>query len=471
VSDPQPPTSRRSARDASQSAGGGQGGSPRPLPRLGLIIGAGALAFVLLGIGAVFAGVAVGKNTPASAVTPQPGATTPTRAVPADQVAPTAIPTCSLDSLSSSTSLMKFYGSVVETATGDSLYGVNNTTGDRPASLVKVLTASAAISALGPTAQLTTKVEDGVTPGTITLVGGGDPTLSAAAAGGSVYTGAPTMASLASQTLTAYNKAHPGVPITQIVLDSSLWNPSDDWQSGADQSLVAKGYLGFTTALQVDGDRKNPKAWISPRGTDPVMDAGKAFVTALGLDPSAVTLSTGEAENGAPTLASVSSQPISTLVKQMLLNNDDTLAESLARMVSVKENLGGGSSSVQQAMTTALGKYNLDTSDLSILDGSGESDESQVPPQFMSKFLALVQQKNNGLQYVAAGMPLVGKIYERSGALSSAYTLGGYLTAADGTGEAFTFYAIGQGITPSAKSTLSALASAVYKCGKNLTNN
>jgi serine-type D-Ala-D-Ala carboxypeptidase/endopeptidase (penicillin-binding protein 4) len=434
------------------------------------MIGAGALAFVLLGVGAVFAGVAVGKNSPASASSPQPGSTSPTRAVPADQVAPTAIPTCSLDSLTSSTSLMKFYGSVVETATGDPLYAVNDTTGDRPASLLKVLTAAAAISALTPTAQLTTKVEDGVTPGTITLVGGGDPTLTAETSG-SVYAGAPTMASLASQTLAAYNKAHPDVPITQIVLDSSLWNPSDNWQSGADQSLVSKGYLGFTTALQVDGDRTNPKAWISPRGTDPVMDAGKAFVTALGLDPSTVTLSTGEAENGAPTLASVSSQPISTLVKQMLLNNDDTLAESLARMVSVKENLGGGSSSVQQAITTALGKYNLDTSDVSILDGSGESDESQVPPQFMSKFLALVQQKNNGLQYVAAGMPLVGKIYQRSGSLSTAYTLGGYLTAADGTGEAFTFYAIGQGITPAAKTTLTALATAVYKCGKNLTNN
>ncbi|HEY2643893.1 MAG TPA: D-alanyl-D-alanine carboxypeptidase [Galbitalea sp.] len=466
MSDPEQPASRRSSRDSSKSTAG-----ISPRMRTGLIVGAGALAFVLLGVGAVFAGEAVGKNSPITAQAPDPGSTTPTRAVPADQVAPAAIPTCSIASLASSSSLMKFYGSVVQTMGGSPLYANNDTTGDRPASGLKVLTAAAAISALGPNYQLQTKVEDGVTPGTITLVGGGDPTLSHAPAGGSVYAGAPTMATLATKTLAAYNTAHPGVPITQVVLDSSEWNPADNWESSVDSSLRTKGYLGLTTALQADGGRSNPKAWISPRSADPVTDAGKAFVTALGLDPSTVTVSTGEAENGAPTLASVSSQPMSVLVKQMLYNNDDTLAESLARVVSVKENLGGGSSSVGQAITTALGKYGQDTSDLSLLDGSGESDESQVPPLFMSKFMALVMQKDNGLQYVAAGMPLVGKIYERSGALSTAYTLSGYMTAADGTGEAFTFYAVGQGLTTTARNTLSSMATAVYKCGKNLTNN
>ncbi len=436
--------------------------------RLGIIIGAAALAFVLLGTGAVFAGVAAGKNT--SSTAPLPGSSAAGRVVPGDQVAPTAIPTCSISNLTSKSSLMTFSGSVVQTSSGDSLYANNDTDAAQPGGILKVLTASAAISALGPSTRITTKVvDDPQQPGTVVLVGGGDPTLSKGQ--GSVYAGAPTLTSLASKTLTAYAAAHPGQSITSVILDASLWDPTDDWNSSVSTSLQSQGKLSLTTALQVDGDRANPKLEISPRSSNPIAAAGTAFVQALGLNPADVTVTTGQAENGAPTLASVQSQPVSVLVKQMLLLGDDTLAENLARLVSLKEKLGGGSSSIQSAITTALGKYGLDTSGLTIVDGSGESDETQIPPQFMSKFMALVSQKNNGLQYVAAGFVTAGGISAKSGSLSTASTLSGYMTAKDGTGEAFTLYAVGTGITPAAKSTLVAIEQAIYKCGKNITNN
>jgi serine-type D-Ala-D-Ala carboxypeptidase/endopeptidase (penicillin-binding protein 4) len=437
-----------------------------------LIIGAAVLIVVLLCTGSVFAGLLVGHNS-AGPKAPAPIATSPTRALPASEVQPTAIPTCSLDTLASAPSLIKLYGSVVETATGNSLYALNDSIGARPAAVIKVLTAAAAISALGPTFQITTSVDAGTTPGTIILVGQGDATLSRVAAGQSVYAGAPTLASLAAKTLAAYNAipANTGKPITHIILDSTYWDPTDNWDSSVPRTEQTGGYLSESTALQVDGDRQNPKSQVSPRSTDPVTAAGNAFVTALGLNPSSVTLTTGAAENGSPVLASVQSQPVSVLVTQMLLQNDDTLAEMLARIVSVKENLGGSSSSIQQAITTALAKYGLDTTGLTIEDGSGESDESLIPPLFMSKFMSLVSQKANDLQYVAAGIPLTGKYYAKSGLIADASTISGYLTAADGTGESFTFFAQGPGITPASSTALNALATAVYTCGKNLTNN
>jgi serine-type D-Ala-D-Ala carboxypeptidase/endopeptidase (penicillin-binding protein 4) len=88
----------------------------------------------------------------------------------------------------------------------------------------------------------------------------------------------------------------------------------------------------------------------------------------------------------------------------------------------------------------------------------------------MSKFMSLVSQKANGLQYVAAGIPVVGKYSAKAGMIASAYTLSGYTTAADGTGESFTFFAEGAGITSAAQPALAALANAVYTCGKNITN-
>jgi D-alanyl-D-alanine carboxypeptidase/D-alanyl-D-alanine-endopeptidase (penicillin-binding protein 4) len=492
VTDPQQPFSRREARENAQSTAGGAtpaGGGPGSVPsrnKVALIAGALAAAFLLLGTGAVFAGIAAGKGSQQPATTPGgTSSSAPTRDVAADQVAAATIPTCSISRLTTASALKKAFGSVVDVSSGDSLYSLNDTSAQRPASGEKVLTAAAAIAVLGPNYRIATQVVDGVTPGSITLIGQGDATLSREPAGKSIYAGAPTMAALAAATQTAYDAAHPGVPITQVILDSSYWDPADNWIDSWPRSEQTGGFLSEVTALQVDGDRANPKFQVSPRGTDPVSRAGNAFVAALG-NPN-ITLVDGHAENGAPQLAKVQSQPVKTLVRQMLLASDNTLAEMLARIVSVRENMGGTSGSLQNAITSALSKYGIDTSDLAILDGSGESDEDAVPALYMAKLMAAISQKQDGLQYVADGMPLagktgglttrftganaiaVGKIYAKPGSIASAYTLSGYLTARDGTKLAFAFYGIGSGITTSAQPALDSLATAVYKCGKNLT--
>jgi D-alanyl-D-alanine carboxypeptidase/D-alanyl-D-alanine-endopeptidase (penicillin-binding protein 4) len=438
----------------------------------GLIIGASALIFVLLATGSVFFGISVGRTTASHIPLPEP--TTATRATPASQVQPAAIPTCSLDTLSSVPAVMKLYGSVVETATGNSLYSNNDTTGVRPASVLKVLTASAAIAVLGPSYQITTSVVE-VEPGTIALIGQGDATLSST--GHTVYTGAATLSSLASSTITAYeaNPANAGVPIAHLILDSTYWDPNDNWDETVPRSEQTGGYLSESTALQVDGDRANPAAQVSPRSTDPVGHAGTAFVAALvaahdGPDAGSVTTVKQATPAGATALASVRSQPVSTLVKQMLATSDNTLGEMLARIMSVKQSLGGTGDSIGSSTLKGLATYGLDTTGVTIEDGSGESDGSLIPALFMSKFMSLVSQKTNGLQYVAAGIPVVGKYSAKSGVIATAYTISGYTTAADGTGESFTFFAEGTGITSAAQPALAALANAVYTCGKNITN-
>ena len=70
--------------------------------------------------------------------------------------------------------------------------------------MLKILTAAAALAILGPDARLTTKVYKGAEPGSIVLVGGGDPTLNAGSK--TVYDGAPTLADLAAQTKAAWEK-------------------------------------------------------------------------------------------------------------------------------------------------------------------------------------------------------------------------------------------------------------------------
>jgi D-alanyl-D-alanine carboxypeptidase/D-alanyl-D-alanine-endopeptidase (penicillin-binding protein 4) len=173
----------------------------------------------------------------------------------------------------------------------------------------------------------------------------------------------------------------------------------------------------------------------------------------------------------------------------MLQNSDNTLAEMLARIVSVKETLSGSSASINDAISKAIDKFGVDPSSTNVEDGSGESDADSVPALFMSQFMAAVSKGQNGLSTVASALPVAGKtgslakrftganaiaagkIWAKPGFIASAYSLSGYMTAADGTPLAFSFDGVGPGMTTAANSAQDTLATAVFTCGKNLTNN
>ena len=474
---------------------------PTPTPRTGLsgvigrhptawLVSALAVVFLLLGTGAVFAGAAVGSASadPGVATAETPGAEAPAaadagRSVPPALPAATRLRTCTVSGPASDPRLMSLKGYVMNAATGEVLFSREGDVPNRTGSVLKVLTAAAAVSALGPDYRLTTKVVDGTTPGTIVLVGGGDPTLSAG--GGSVYTNAPSIADLASRARAAHDQAHPGVSITNVVLDASYWNPADKWDPIWKRSEQTIGYHSEVTALMVDGDRADPSRNTSPRSTDPVGRAGATFVAALGIP--GVTVSTGTAASGT-VLAEVQSQPVSSLINFMLLTSDNTLAENLARVVSVKTGHGGSAASLQQAIPAALSGYGVPVDKLVIKDGSGLSEANGVPPEYVAKLMVKIAAGGQNLSAVYNSLPVAGKtgslsarftgpnaaargnVIAKTGWIDTAYTLGGVVKAADGTTLTFAFYAIGDGIKDSARAALDTLTTGVFNCGDNLSN-
>lgn len=494
------PLTRRAAREASAKPVRQPRIDPQtgePVARTGIaalvakhpriwIASAAGVAFLILATSAVALGVSAGST---------PTATGPSgeteeilaRAVPDAPVAPAALRTCSVQSLSSNPDLKTLRGSVVDATTGESLLSIDGDTPSRTASVLKVLTAAAALDKLGPDYRLTTSVFEGSAPGTIVLVGGGDVTLSRLDSGESVYKGAATVTALANQVVAAYGVAYPGTPITNIVVDATLWNPSDNWLDSWSTSDLTSGYMSKVTALQVDGDRADPTQKVSPRSADPVGRAGTAFAeaiaTASGQPVAAV--STGTVTSTVK-LGEVQSQPVSTLINQMLLSSDGSIAESLARVVAVKMGLDGSSASVGQAIAGAIGGLGPDTSTITIADGSGLSKKNAVPPSFMAAFMAQVRGGENQLNYVYNSLSVAGetgglasrfqgsvakgKVVAKNGHISTAYTLAGIIEAADGTALAFAFYASGEGITPEANVAIDALVEGVYACGANLAN-
>jgi D-alanyl-D-alanine carboxypeptidase/D-alanyl-D-alanine-endopeptidase (penicillin-binding protein 4) len=94
-----------------------------------------------------------------------------------------AASSCSISGLANDSRLASFSGSVTNLDTGKVVFSRSGTKAKRTASVLKLLTATAAIKVLGPDYRLTTKVVAGKKKGTIVLVGGGDATLSRTAKG------------------------------------------------------------------------------------------------------------------------------------------------------------------------------------------------------------------------------------------------------------------------------------------------
>lgn len=99
-----------------------------------------------------------------------------------------------------------------------------------PASAGKLLVAAAILTVHHVTDRFSTTVRAGASPATVVLVGGGDPTLSAASGTTPpAYPGAATISELAAQ----LKVAEGGKPVTEIVVDDSLFSGPTTAAGGA----------------------------------------------------------------------------------------------------------------------------------------------------------------------------------------------------------------------------------------------
>lgn len=490
-------------------------------PRHIIAVGAVLVVVVLAASAAVF-GVAAGRTPVAAIAAVEPAAEA--RVAPELAAGAVRVRTCTVDT--SDAALADLAASVVSVATGEQLLTRGDGTATPTLELSKIATAIVAWNVLGPDTRIPTRVYEGSVVGSVVLVGGGDATLSALPAGvESVYSGAPRMSDLAAQTTAALAKLHPpkaapdrgddddrwqpgerlpwpwptpspepSVPepsapaepdyaITQVMVDATLWG-GDPWDAGWASTERTAGTQSNITPLMVDGDRADPAAVTSPRGTDPVATATSAFVSALGLG-SGITISTGAVLPDSPLLAEVWSQPVSVLVTQMLQLGDNTLADMLARLSSTTIGSDGTAASLDQVYRSILGSYEVDTEALSVFDGSGLNPATAAPPELMARLLAVVGA-NPALAGVGAALPVAGisgpmtprfagdlaplhSTFAGVGtSAATAATLGGILTASDGTVLALSLQSTGAVASETAVA-LEQLVEKIHGCGDNLS--
>ncbi len=365
--------------------------------------------------------------------------------------------------------------SVVDMQTAAPLIGGAPTRLVAPASVIKIVTAAAVLAALGPAARIPTLVVAGAAPGDVVLVGGGDPTLSVGAR--QAYPGAGRLDVLAAAVRTAY-----GAPVKRVIVDGSAFS-GPALGLGWDSDVVTGGFVAPITAVMVDGGRLNPLR--SRRSPAPDLFAGQAFARLLGAPTTTVTR--GKAPAAARELGRVTSAPISTIVEQMLLPSDNTVAEALMRQVAIASHAPADFAGSSAAVRAILAKSGIDVTGLRLADGSGLSRRNALSAGFLTTLLAASAGESNlklrsllaGLPVAgftgtlderyrtASGRPAAGQVRAKTGSLSGVSTLAGVVRDADGRLLAFAVLAdrVGPGGVGAAEDALDRFAVALARCG------
>ena len=402
---------------------------------------------------------------------------------------------CTANKAMSQKTLGKFHAYVINVDTGEVLVDVLGKELTPSASVIKTLTAVAALQKLPLEYKAVTQVLATTSePSTLVLKGGGDFTLSRLGPGeSSVYSKPPRIRNLAKQAL---EKIPVEVPITKIILDDSFfsgeaWNP--DWPA----KYRTLGYVSNITSIQADGDRVQPNRLISSysfrRGKDPVLTAGEALRASLGERAVNAELVVGKTPTDAYVISEVQSQDMrQSWLGHMLTHSDNTGAEFIARHAAKAAGLEGSIAGANKVIKLSLRELGLKPKPLVIRDASGLSNENKVHSKLLAELMVKVAKAENGLGVLTEWMPIAGEtgtlryrfqgksaiargnVIAKTGYIPGLYGLSGIVNASDGSRLAFAVFARadsenGLSVTYTAQGAIDRVVTRFYSCGASLT--
>jgi serine-type D-Ala-D-Ala carboxypeptidase/endopeptidase (penicillin-binding protein 4) len=330
-----------------------------------------------------------------------------------------------------------------------SLFAIRQGVPRPPASVEKLYTSVTVLRELGPNATLQTRVlgsgflgARGVWHGDLYLVGGGDPTFGEETFNRTWEFGyGPTAVQLADQL-----RAHGIRRVTGAVIgDGSLF----DGRVGPPSTGYAPDVPdlgGQLSALTFDHG--------STAGLRPAAFAARQLARTLGAmnihaDAAAVP---GRAPAGARTLATVSSPPMSILLRLTDLQSDDLFAELLTKQLGARFAGAGTTAAGAAAISQVIASYGLRPQ---IVDGSGLSRSDQSSPLQVIELLRQLYGTDAGRELdatlpvvgvdgtarsIAVKTPAQGRCIAKTGTLDGVTNLAGYCHSLDGKQLAFVLF-------------------------------
>jgi D-alanyl-D-alanine carboxypeptidase/D-alanyl-D-alanine-endopeptidase (penicillin-binding protein 4) len=363
-------------------------------------------------------------------------------------------------------------GSVYDLSDGLSLFAMRQGVARPPASVEKLFTSVAVLRELGPDATLQTKVlgagslgSGGVWHGDLYLHGGGDPTFGEQTFNRTWEFGyGPTGAQLAGQ-LRAYGIRR----VTgRLVGDGALFD-----------GRVGPPSTGFAPDLPDLGGQISALTFDhgSTAGLRPAAFAARQLartMRGMGIQAKASALP-GKAPAGARALATVSSPPMSILLRLTDLQSDDLFAEMLTKQLGWRFGGAGtttaGASVISRVIASEYGLHPQ------IVDGSGLSRSDRTSPLQVVQLLRMLYGTDTGrdldatlpvvgvdgtAKTIARSTPAQGRCIAKTGTLDNVTNLAGYCHSRSGKELAFVLFIDGPA-NPSALELESKMISAIAR--------
>ena len=445
-----------------------------------LVLAAVVIAFVAALVAA--AAFLTGSDGNAQVPPPRPAAAANPALIPlpdSGAVPTTGGMTAALAKAVADPNLGNLTGRVTDAQTGQQIWEQRADVPMQPASTNKLLTAAAALLTLDRDARVTTTVQAADQtrmPGTVVLVGGGDPTLSAAPPGVQTwYRGAARISDLADQVRRS------GVTATAVQVDTSLFT-GPDMAPGWDPQDIGGGDIAPIQSVMLDAGRIQPTTIESRRSLTPALDAGRALAMALGVDPARVTFAPGPADGRQ--LASVQSAPLMGRLLEMMNSSDNVMAETIAREVARATGRPLSFAGGVDAVLSKLAAEKIDVTGASLVDASGLSVADLLTAKTLDEVAnAAAGPDHPALRPLVDLLPVAGGsgtlsnrffdtdvtksptgwLRAKTGSLTNTNALAGIVTDNGGRVLSFAFISNNAGI--SGRTAIDALAGVLRTCG------
>ncbi|MCV7230505.1 D-alanyl-D-alanine carboxypeptidase/D-alanyl-D-alanine endopeptidase [Mycolicibacterium komossense] len=441
---------------------------------------------VLIAVGAVIAVAALVTGGRTTSEAQSPPAPTPAAAnpsvVPIGDEAPVPTPNGLTQALAvplADPNLGALTGRIADADTGAVLWQQGADIPMQPASTNKTLTSSAALLTLDRDARVTTRVvaaDQTAQPGLVVLVGGGDPTLSAAPPGQDTwYRDAARISDLADQV------RRTGTKVTAVQVDTSFYG-GPTMAPGWDPADIDGGDIAPMESVMLDAGRIQPTTVDSGRSLTPALDAGRALATALGVDPAAVRIAPGPASG--KELAAVQSAPLIERLNEMMNDSDNVMAEAIAREVAAATQHPVSFAGAVEAVTARLTSANIDMAGATLVDSSGLSVDDRLTATTLDEVVGEAAGPDQpklrpllDLLPIAGGSGTLsnrfldppserasaGWLRAKTGSLTGTNALAGVVT--DSGGRVLTFAFISNNAGPTGRLAIDALAATLRSCG------
>jgi serine-type D-Ala-D-Ala carboxypeptidase/endopeptidase (penicillin-binding protein 4) len=355
-----------------------------------------------------------------------------------------------------------FTGAVLDADSNVTVWRKNGGTSYKPASTNKLVTASNALSLMGPDTRFTTRVRLGSATNRVIVQGAGDPSVTSAQL--------DRMSATTAQWLQARN-----ISYARVYVDDDVF-PTPTLAYGWKESYVPDAIAPVRGLVRDQRESSDTSA-----------EAARYFAVQLRAHGITTVGYYGRANAASTSTVIATSQgaALSTIVSRMLLNSDNEIAEALHKLVGLRLGYGSSWSGARTAQAKQLAAQSLTAT--ALYDGSGLSRADRLSalqltrivdrgldPRYSDRLWPMQSAQamptaglTGTLKYrftTTASKCAVGKVWAKTGSLTDVVSLAGFTKATDGRVKVFAFVVNGKTSTTTLKQNIDMLAATVNGC-------